>query len=91
MDTPVGDLLLDGLWLMGIGLGVVFSFLLILVAILVLMSRAVARWGPAEPLAQSLTATAPVPGADPVPGAGHARVIAAITAAIHAYRRRHAA
>lgn len=46
MDTAVADLLIEGLWLMAIGLGIVFAFLAMLVGLLVLMSKAVARWGP---------------------------------------------
>jgi oxaloacetate decarboxylase gamma subunit len=84
METGVVDLLIEGVWLMVAGMTIVFSFLLILVGLLVQMSRAVARWGPAEPLPEASATDLPAgtAGGDP-------RVIAAITAAIHQYRRRH--
>jgi oxaloacetate decarboxylase (Na+ extruding) subunit gamma len=84
MDTAVVDLLVEGLWLMGIGLGIVFSFLLILVGTLVLMSKAVARWAPEERF--------PAPPAVDYPTGqvtNDDRLIAVITAAVHAHRRRH--
>jgi oxaloacetate decarboxylase (Na+ extruding) subunit gamma len=38
---------------MVIGMTIVFAFLMMLVGLLVLMSKAVARWGPEEPLPAS--------------------------------------
>jgi oxaloacetate decarboxylase (Na+ extruding) subunit gamma len=85
MDPAVVDLLVEGLWLMGIGMGIVFSFLLILVGTLHLMSKAVARWGPEEALPATVdTAHTPAGRAT-----GGDRLIAVITAAIHEHRKRH--
>lgn len=83
MDTAVAAVLIEGLWLMLIGLVIVFSFLLLLVGLLVLMSKAVARWGPVEPLPSPSLVSHPAaqPQGDP-------RLIGVIAAAIHQYRRR---
>jgi oxaloacetate decarboxylase gamma subunit len=86
MDTAVVDLLIEGLWLMVIGLGIVFTFLAILVGLLVLVSKAVARWGPEDVPPETRVATHPL--AAP-PAADDTRLVAAIGAAIQAYRRRH--
>lgn len=83
MDTAVADLLVEGLWLTVIGLGIVFSFLLVLVGLLVLMSKAVARWGPDEPLPANPAVSHPVTQPQDEP-----RLIGVIAAAIHQYRRR---
>jgi oxaloacetate decarboxylase gamma subunit len=84
MDTAVADLLIEGLWLMSIGLGIVFAFLATLVGLLVLMSKAVARWCPEETL-PAMTAG----GHAVAPPQDDARLIAVIGAAIQAHRRRH--
>lgn len=84
MDTGVGDLLIEGLWLMLIGLGIVFSFLLLLVGLLVLMSKAVARWGPDEPLRE-----APVVFQQTRQPQDEPHLIGVIAAAVHQYRRRY--
>jgi oxaloacetate decarboxylase gamma subunit len=84
MDTAVVDLLVEGLWLMGIGMAIVFAFLLILVGALVLMSQAVTRWAPEERLPAPPVLDYPT-GQAPADD----RLIAVITAAVHAYRRRH--
>jgi oxaloacetate decarboxylase gamma subunit len=84
METAVADLLIEGLWLMAIGLGIVFTFLVTLVGLLVLMSKAVARWGPEETLPAT---TAGVHAASPPEDDG--RLIAVIGAAIQAHRRSH--
>ncbi|SDX10764.1 OadG family protein [Thiocapsa roseopersicina] len=84
MDTVGTELVIEGLWLMVIGMTIVYAFLVLLVGVLTLMSKAVARWAPEEPLP---AATA----------GGHAlartqddkRLIAVIGAAIQAHRRRH--
>lgn len=78
------DLLIDGIWLMAVGLTIVFAFLMILVGLLVLMSKAVARWGPEEllPASPSVAAPAALP-------AGDERLVAVIAAAIRTHRRRH--
>ena len=83
MDSAVVDLLVEGLWLMGIGMGIVFSFLLILVGTLHLMSKAVARWAPEDALPGTV-ATAAHTAAERA--AGDDRLIAVITAAIHEHR-----
>jgi oxaloacetate decarboxylase gamma subunit len=86
MDAAVADLLIEGVWLMGIGLAIVFSFLLILVGMLVLMSKAVLRWGPEDPLPESPPS---VPQAAPLPAVEDHRLIAVIAAAIRQHRNRH--
>jgi oxaloacetate decarboxylase gamma subunit len=85
MDTAVADLLTEGFWLMVIGLGIVFTFLMTLVGLLVLMSKAVARWGPEEALPATTVAAHSVA---PPPAADDERLIAVVGAAIQAYRRR---
>jgi len=75
------DLLLESLRLMGIGMGIVFCFLLLLVALLKGMSRAAERLGPPEP--------EPVPIAGRTPSAvADDDLIAVIGAAIAHYRAR---
>jgi oxaloacetate decarboxylase gamma subunit len=86
MDAAVADLLIEGVWLMFIGLAIVFSFLLILVGMLVLMSKAVLRWGPEDPLPESPPSA---PQAAPLPAVEDHRLIAVIAAAIQQYRDRH--
>ncbi|MFB1486183.1 MULTISPECIES: OadG family protein [unclassified Thiocapsa] len=86
MDAAVADLLIEGLWLMAIGLGIVFTFLLTLVGLLVLMSKAVARWGPEDALPATRVAAHT---AAPPPSADDERLVAVVGAAIRAYRRRH--
>lgn len=78
------DLLIEGLGLMLIGMAIVFAFLLSLVGVLVLLSEAVKRWGPDEPLPEPL----PVVAVSSAPAVDEARRIAAITAAVHSYRQR---
>ncbi|WP_296806207.1 OadG family protein [Thiocapsa sp.] len=85
MDTAVADLLIEGLWLMVIGLGIVFTFLMALVGLLVLMSKAVARWGPEDVLPATTVAAHAVA---PAPPADAERLVAVVGAAIQAYRRR---
>ncbi|EGV16958.1 OadG family protein [Thiocapsa marina] len=86
MDTAVADLLIEGLWLMAIGLGIVFTFLVTLVGLLMLMSKAVARWGPEDaPPATGVAAHSIAPS----PAADGDRLVAVVGAAIQAYRRRH--
>jgi oxaloacetate decarboxylase gamma subunit len=52
---PVTELLLDGLRLMLIGMGIVFAFLLLLVAVLRVMSGFAKRVGPEPPAAEALS------------------------------------
>lgn len=76
-----GDLLFESFMLMLIGMGIVFSFLLLLVGILRLMSALVLRLAPAEELQPS-----PSPAAAPLPADGSEELIAVISAAIARYR-----
>ncbi len=69
------ELLLESLRLLGVGMGIVFGFLLLLVGILRLMSALVLRFAPAE--------LPPPHQTDPDD------LIAVITAAIARYRRHH--
>lgn len=84
MDTAVADLLIEGLWLMAIGLSIVFTFLVTLVGLLMLMSKAVARWGPEETLPATTAGVHAI-----APPEDDARLIAVIGAAIQVHRRRH--
>jgi oxaloacetate decarboxylase gamma subunit len=77
------DLMLESLRLMGVGMGIVACFLLLLVGILRLMSAAALRLAPPEPKALASPALAPTlttPEADDL--------IAVIAAAIARYRAR---
>jgi oxaloacetate decarboxylase (Na+ extruding) subunit gamma len=79
----VTDLLIEGLRLMAIGMSIVFTFLLLLVGVLRLMSLVAMRLAP-EPLA------AQVPAAGPAPAAGDDPALTAVIgAAIARYRRDH--
>jgi oxaloacetate decarboxylase gamma subunit len=84
MDAAGTELVVEGLWLMVIGMTIVYAFLMMLVGFLTLMSKAVARWAPEEPL------PAISPGAAPTASAtDDARLGAVISAAIQAHRKRH--
>ena len=74
------DLVMESLRLMAIGMGIVFSFLLLLVGILRGMSWLAQRLAPAEPLAN----TAAVAAAEQ--GGQSDALIAVISAAIARYR-----
>lgn len=79
---PVTELLLEGLRLMAIGMGIVFAFLLLLVAVLRFMSSAVARFVPELPALSGTTA-----GVARAAGAAEDQeLIAVISAAIARYR-----
>lgn len=84
LDT---DLINESLGLMAIGMGTVFSFLLLLVLLLRIMSWLAHRLSPLE--AQTLPAApmAPVPGSMTGQEAD-AELIAVITAAVTRYRAR---
>jgi oxaloacetate decarboxylase gamma subunit len=84
MDTAGTELVVEGLWLMVIGMTIVYAFLMMLVGFLTLMSKAVARWAPEEPLPAIPPAAAPT-----APATGDARLGAVISAAIQAHRTRH--
>ncbi|PSJ22994.1 sodium pump decarboxylase subunit gamma [Halomonas sp. ND22Bw] len=81
MQDP--QLLNEGLALMGLGMGFVFVFLTVLVIVTTLMSRVIGRFFP-EPAA----AAAPAP-ASRGPAVPDEDLTAAISAAIHRYRREH--
>ena len=71
----MNELLYSGIELMLVGMGIVFTFLGMLVVFINVMSTLVQRFFPEHPvIAQS--------GDDP-------RMIAAITAAVHEYRKKH--
>lgn len=76
------DLLQDGLALMGLGMGVVFVFLTLLVVAVVLMSRLVERFSPmpapVSPKRAQASNSAEV----------DEEVLAVIGAAVHHYRRK---
>jgi oxaloacetate decarboxylase gamma subunit len=78
---PVSELIVEALRLMGIGMGIVFAFLLLLVGVLRLMSAAVARYAPPPP---ALVSDAGRGGAD---AAADGELVAVISAAIARYRR----
>ncbi|MCU7960229.1 MAG: OadG family protein [gamma proteobacterium symbiont of Bathyaustriella thionipta] len=75
---PVSDLLLQGVQLMAIGMGIVFSFLLLLVGVLVLV-RAIGGYFAAEPVDAATFAS----GAN---SASEHKLIAVISAAIGQHR-----
>ena len=80
---PVADLLMQGIELMVLGMGIVFSFLVLLVFVMQGMSWLAHRIGGEE-----LYLEEPGPSADSVPAA-EADLIAAIGAAVYRYRARH--
>ncbi|KAA0012069.1 sodium pump decarboxylase subunit gamma [Billgrantia pellis] len=77
------QLLLDGLALMGVGMGFVFAFLTILVGVTALMSQVIRRLAPAP------AQPAPIPAPASSDKADDAQVMAVLSAAVHRYRRRH--
>ncbi|WP_252106860.1 MULTISPECIES: OadG family transporter subunit [unclassified Halomonas] len=77
-----GELLQEGLALMGLGMGFVFVFLTILVISVVLMSALITRMQPAaEPTPKRVK-----PGAGATPVGQDDEVVAVISAAVHRYR-----
>lgn len=78
------DLFAQGVELMFIGMGVVFSFLLLLVGMVTLMSRLVARYAPEHPAlsARQVHATPPPAAAATV----DARTLAVIRKAVRQHR-----
>lgn len=89
---PVSAMLLEGVRLMVIGMGSVFTFLILLVAALRLLSQAILRWAPEPPPAPAAaTGTGPAPKRA---GAGvnaqfPGELLAVIAAAVSHYRRDH--
>jgi oxaloacetate decarboxylase gamma subunit len=93
---PLSDMLLEGVWLMVIGMGIVYAFLLLLVGVLRVLSLGVQRWAPqalAPPPSQAPAVTGPGPAlprsqaaAPPtLPG----EILAVIAAAVSRYRHDH--
>lgn len=76
----VAELLLEGLRLMGIGMGIVFSFLILLVGVLRVMSLVAGRLAPEDALVQAAAIPAPLPSPD-------SELVAVVSAAITRYRR----
>jgi oxaloacetate decarboxylase gamma subunit len=83
---PVTEMLLEGLRLMLIGMGIVFAFLLTLVAVLRLMSRFVKRFAP-EPHAAAPVGPLTPPG--PAEPLGQGELVAVLAAAVCRYRKEH--
>ena len=75
----MSDLLSSGIELMVAGMGIVFLFLAMLVLAINLMSALVLRFFPDAPIVSKAPATI----------ASDKQVVAAITAAVHQYRRDH--
>jgi oxaloacetate decarboxylase gamma subunit len=80
-----GQLLLEGVELMLLGMGFVFAFLVLLIGAIRVMSRLIERFAPAapQPVAARAARPQPVPAATP-----DAELLAAIQAAIHLHRAR---
>ena len=75
---PITDLMMTGVELMFMGMGIVFSFLILLVFILKVMSWLAARFLTPEPPAPISAAAQPVPADD--------TLVAVISAAVARYR-----
>ncbi len=80
MDSSIAEMLLAGVKLMLIGMGIVFLFLALLVAIIGLTARLLQRSSPEPELLSGL----PRPGSEIE--AGDAEVVAVIAAALHRLR-----
>jgi oxaloacetate decarboxylase gamma subunit len=80
---PGYETLLEGLRLMGIGMGIVFGFLLLLVGVLRGMSAAVLRYAAQPGVSGSVDGAGTLPDA-----AEDGELVAAISAAIALYRKR---
>jgi oxaloacetate decarboxylase gamma subunit len=83
MESPIAEMLLSGVNLMLIGMGIVFSFLLLLVWIIQRTHGLLVRW----------EARAAAPAAEPSPlsnsgGLDNQTVVAAIIAAVHQHEHR---
>lgn len=76
----MNEMLSSGIELMLIGMGMVYAFLAMLVVAINLMSRLVCRYFPDMP--------AKFPD-QPITAGNDKAVIAAITAAVHQYRKKH--
>lgn len=81
---PISDLLMDGLYLMLLGMGIVFAFLTLLVGAMRLMSR-LAFGLAGEPVAEAPLEVSP---ANATPGVYDEEIVAVISAALQRYRSR---
>jgi len=84
----MNPLMLEGINLMAIGMGAVFTFLTLLVFTTTLMSKLVNKYAPPapEPAAQPSAAAAPSNQPNQV---SDGQLLAVISAAIHRHRSRH--
>ncbi len=78
---PIADLLKEGLYLMLLGMGTVFTFLTMLVGAMKLMSLA------AKQLAGNQFVEMPVPTQSPPQTDQGKELVAVIAAAVHCYRK----
>ena len=78
----MNEMMSSGLELMLIGMGIVFAFLTMLVVLVNIMSSMIQRFFPEVPVTAVTPASALTSHTD-------ARVIAAITAAVHQYRNKY--
>lgn len=78
----VSDLLFESATLMLIGMVSVFTFLLLLVLLMTIMSRLLRRYSPVKVAAKSSKTDTVANGVAPA-------VVAAISAAVHQYRQQH--
>jgi len=78
----VTDLLLESATLMLIGMGSVFTFLLLLVLLMTVMSNLLRRYAPVKVTDKTSKIDAATNGVSPT-------VVAAISAAVHQYRQQH--
>jgi oxaloacetate decarboxylase gamma subunit len=91
---PLSDLLLEGVWLMVIGMGIVYAFLLLLVGVLRVLSLGVRRWAPqalAAPPSEAPAGTGPAlpRGQAAKPPTLPGEILAVIAAAVSRYRHDH--
>ena len=84
MQDP--DLMLEGLTLMLLGMGFVFTFLTVLVIATTLMSKTINRFFPS--VEETVQTRLPGKQASALPGGQSPDLVAAISAAIHLHRQR---
>lgn len=80
MELSIGELLISGIKLMLIGMGIVYTFLAVLVWVIGITSKLIQRYSP-EPA----TITPPAAG---VEAEDNAELVAVISAAIHQYQNK---
>jgi oxaloacetate decarboxylase gamma subunit len=78
--VAVNELLVEALRLMGVGMGIVLAFLLLLVGVLRVMSALAGRLAPPSPLIAAPETDRPAPEGD-------AELVAVISAAVARYRK----